>query len=153
MMLQFYKMTGSGNDFVMVDNRDLSLSSVLTRENIADICDRRFGVGADGLIAVEPARFGADACIRCYDSAGGESGMNGDAALCFTAFVDFLMEGDLPPLRFESPAGVVQGVVNEDDTVTVQLPEPGGQNEAPFDTPCSGPALIVFRGEVIICEE
>lgn len=56
MLLHFYKMTGAGNDFVMVDNRDLSLSSVLDRETIEALCDRRFGIGADGLIAVEPSQ-------------------------------------------------------------------------------------------------
>ena len=56
MLLHFYKMTGTGNDFVMVDNRDLSLSSVLCKETIEALCDRRFGIGADGLIAVKPSQ-------------------------------------------------------------------------------------------------
>ena len=49
-------MTGAGNDFVMVDNRDESLSSVLDKETIEALCDRRFGIGADGLIAVESSQ-------------------------------------------------------------------------------------------------
>ena len=56
MLLHFYKMTGAGNDFVMGDNRDLSISSVLDKETIEALCDRRFGIGADGLIAVEPSQ-------------------------------------------------------------------------------------------------
>ena len=48
MLLHFYKMTGAGNDFVMVDNRDLSLSSVLDKETIEALCDRRFGIGLTG---------------------------------------------------------------------------------------------------------
>ena len=48
MVLSFYKMTGAGNDFVMVGNRDLAYSEILTHDNIAGICNRRFGVGADG---------------------------------------------------------------------------------------------------------
>ena len=58
MNLQFHKMNGSGNDFVVIDNRNLDLS--LTREQIALLCDRQRGVGADGLLAVEPAEKDAD---------------------------------------------------------------------------------------------
>lgn len=124
MMFQFYKMTGAGNDFVMVDNRDLSLSAVLTHDNIAALCDRRFGIGADGLIAVEPAREGGDVRMRYYNSDGGEAEMCGNGARCFTAFVDFLSEQGMPVVNFETMAGLVKGVVNEDDTVTVQLTTP-----------------------------
>lgn len=117
-------MTGAGNDFVMVDNRDLSLSAVLTHDNIAALCDRRFGIGADGLIAVEPAREGGDVRMRYYNSDGGEAEMCGNGARCFTAFVDFLSEQGMPVVNFETMAGLVKGVVNEDDTVTVQLTTP-----------------------------
>ncbi len=123
-MLHFYKMTGAGNDFVMVDNRDLSLSSVLTKDNIEDLCDRRFGIGADGLIAVEPAQGGGDVRMRYYNSDGGEAEMCGNGARCFTAFVDFLTEGGMRVVNFETMAGIVRGVVNDDDSVTVQLTTP-----------------------------
>ena len=69
MDLAFTKMNGAGNDFVMVDNRDLSLS--LSREQIARICDRHRGVGADGLLAAEPAEHGADFKFRYYNADGG----------------------------------------------------------------------------------
>ena len=64
--LQFWKMNGAGNDFVMLDNRDLSLA--LSKDEIARLCDRHRGVGADGLLAVEPATNGArlqDALLQC----------------------------------------------------------------------------------------
>ena len=69
MIIPFYKMTGAGNDFVMVDNRDLALSHLLTGENIARLCNRRFGIGADGLIAVEPSQNMADVRMRYYNAA------------------------------------------------------------------------------------
>lgn len=124
MILHFHKMTGAGNDFVMVDNRDLSLSQVLTHDAIAALCDRRFGIGADGLIAVEPARAGGDVRMRYYNSDGGEAEMCGNGARCFTAFVDFLTGGQYPVLHFETLAGIVQGRMNEDRSVTVQLTTP-----------------------------
>ena len=147
-MLSFYKMTGGGNDFVMVDNRDHSYASILTRDNIADICDRRFGVGAAGLIAVEPAETeGADVHMRCYNADGGEAEACGDGARCFAAFVDFLTEGGMQVVRFQTLAGIAQGTVNDDDTVTIRL------SALPADDTLTGPALIVFRGEVFVCEE
>ena len=54
MTFDFTKMNGAGNDFVMVDNRNGSLS--LSRDQIARLCDRHRGIGADGLIAVEADR-------------------------------------------------------------------------------------------------
>ena len=84
MLLHFYKMTGAGNDFVMVDNRNLSLSSVLDRETIEALCDRRFGIGADGLIAVEPSQGkGGIVRMRYYNADGGEAEMCGNGAPCF----------------------------------------------------------------------
>lgn len=156
MMLSFYKMTGAGSDFVMLDNRDHSYSFILTHDNIADICDRHFGVGADGLIAVEPADVpGADARMRCYNSDGDENEMCNDGARCFTAFVDFLSEGGMKEVRFQTLAGIVKGVVNDDDSVTIQLTTPHGmkRNALHADDTLTGPALIVFRGEVLLYED
>ena len=144
MMLEFYKMTAAESDFVVVDNRDLSLSSVLSKENIADVCNRRFGVGAEGLIVVEPAQGKTAARMCCYNADGTEGGMNNSATLCFAAFVDFLLDDGRKKLRFETKDGLVKATVNEDDSVTLLLP--AGESVA-------GHAYIVFRGEVIICEE
>lgn len=124
MTLHFYKMTGAGNDFVMVDNRDLTLTPVLTHDTIAALCDRRFGIGGDGLIAVEPAQVGGDVRMRYYNSDGGEAEMCGNGARCFTAFVNFLTKGELSDIRFETMAGIVCGKMRKDGLVTVQLTTP-----------------------------
>jgi len=83
-MLNFTKMNGAGNDFVLIDNRTASLP--LSREEIARLCDRHRGIGADGLIAVEPARTGADFRMRYYNADGGEAEMCGNGARCFARF-------------------------------------------------------------------
>ncbi len=124
MMISFYKMTGAGNDFVMLDNRDLSLTPLMSKEIIASLCDRRFGVGADGLLVVEPAEKGADVRMRYYNSDGGEAEMCGNGARCFTAFVDFLSDEEKDVWSFETMAGVVKGRVNADDSVTIELTKP-----------------------------
>lgn len=103
-MLSFTKMNGAGNDFVMVDNRDLSRS--LDRGTIAQLCDRHRGVGADGLIAVEPAENGADFKMRYYNADGGEAEMCGNGARCFARFASRL-SGKTDSVSFETLAGVI----------------------------------------------
>jgi len=106
MRLEFTKMNGAGNDFVLVDNRTLSLT--LTTDQIASLCDRHRGVGADGLLAVEPSRAGADFRMRYYNADGGEAEMCGNGARCFARFARQLITGDQPQsLNFETQAGVI----------------------------------------------
>ncbi len=62
MTLQFHKMNGACPNFVVIDNRALDIN--LSRDQIAILCDRQRGVGADGLLAVEPAENGADYKFR-----------------------------------------------------------------------------------------
>jgi diaminopimelate epimerase len=105
MTLSFTKMNGAGNDFVMLDNRDLSLS--LSREQIAQLCDRHRGVGADGLLLVEPATDGADFKMRYYNADGGEAEMCGNGARCFGRYVNRLHNDQLKQIRFKTLAGVI----------------------------------------------
>ncbi len=77
----FYKMTGSGNDFVFVDGRESSVDD-WPAERIAAICDRRTGVGADGLVVVSPDASGAR--MIYFNADGSRAGMCGNAALCST---------------------------------------------------------------------
>ena len=102
--MQFTKMNGAGNDFVMLDNRDLR--HTLDRAAIARICDRHRGVGGDGLIAVEPAENGADFKMRYYNADGGEAEMCGNGARCFARFASQLA-GKTGAIAFETMAGVV----------------------------------------------
>lgn len=82
MTVVFHKMTGSGNDFVMIDGRT-SDPGTWTEERIARICDRRNGIGGDGLVFIAPA--GPDAVRMTYfNSDGSPAPMCGNAALCST---------------------------------------------------------------------
>ncbi|MFN4943551.1 MAG: diaminopimelate epimerase, partial [Akkermansiaceae bacterium] len=92
MLLHFYKMNGAGNDFIVIDNRDLSIS--LDDDTIAALCDRHRGIGADGLLAVEPAEKGADYKFRYYNADGGEAEMCGNGARCFGFFTAHLGNED-----------------------------------------------------------
>lgn len=119
--LSFWKMNGAGNDFVMLDNRNLSLK--LSKDEIAKLCDRHRGVGADGLLAVEPATDGADWKMRYYNADGGEAEMCGNGARCFARFVNKLHENSLSEVKFETLAGVI-GAEFEGDQVRINMSEP-----------------------------
>ena len=121
MTLSFWKMNGAGNDFVVLDNRDKSLS--LTRRQIEWLCDRHRGVGADGLLAVEPAQAGGDFRMRYYNADGGEAEMCGNGARCFARYVKHLTGGSLEKLSFETIAGRINATFPGAD-VCINLSEP-----------------------------
>ena len=120
--LPFVKMSGAGNDFVVVDNR--ALNHALTREQIARLCDRHFGIGADGLLAVEPAdQPEADFRMRYYNADGGEAEMCGNGARCFARFVHPLRRANAERVRFLTPAGLIIGeYVNDDVRINLTAP-------------------------------
>jgi diaminopimelate epimerase len=123
MTLNFTKMTGAGNDFVMLDNRDLSLA--LTKDQIEKLCDRHRGIGADGLLCVEPATEGGDFKIRYYNADGGEAEMCGNGARCFGRFVNHLHGDSLSRIRFETLAGMISAEF-EAGQVRINMSAPHG---------------------------
>ena len=119
-MLRFTKMNGAGNDFVLLDNRDGKIH--LEREQIARICDRHRGVGADGILLLEKASNGADFRMRYYNSDGGEAEMCGNGARCFARFAH-KVAGAKGKFSFETPAGVI-GAQLHGELVTLHMSEP-----------------------------
>jgi diaminopimelate epimerase len=125
MLLNFFKMNGAGNDFIVVDNRDLSLSQELDTDTIAALCDRHRGIGADGLLAVEPAQKGADFRFRYYNADGGEAEMCGNGARCFGRFTAHLGEIVMKKVTFETIAGTLTAEMIGDD-VRIAMSDPQG---------------------------
>jgi len=83
MKLHFYKYQGTGNDFILFDNRNGAIQ--LNTKQIAFLCDRRFGIGADGLMLLEIAD-GFDFKMVYYNADGNESSMCGNGGRCIFAF-------------------------------------------------------------------
>ncbi len=130
--LSFSKYHGLGNDFVLVDNR-ASESPLITPEQAVAVCDRNFGIGADGVIFVLSAPKGSqdiDYTMRIYNSDGSEPEMCGNGIRCLAKFIHSLeaKDGAAPELphtyRIHTLAGTIRPDLKADGQVTVDMGEP-----------------------------
>jgi diaminopimelate epimerase len=122
MKIAFTKMQGAGNDFVVLDNLDDRLR--LTSDQIRRLCDRRFGVGGDGLLLLQkPTGPQFDARMIYYNSDGSRGEMCGNGARCFTAFALAHELGRDGRVRFLTDAGPMSATV-ADGLYTIQMTPP-----------------------------
>jgi diaminopimelate epimerase len=123
MFVDFTKMNGAGNDFVLIDNRERKIK--LSRDQIVRVCDRHHGVGADGLILLVPSGTGkADWAWEFFNSDGSTGEMCGNGARCFARFVE-RTTGIGRDFTFETEAGVILARF-QGELVTVNLTKPTG---------------------------
>jgi diaminopimelate epimerase len=121
MIVEFTKMNGAGNDFVLIDNRERKIK--LTRDQIVRLCHRQRGIGADGLFLLVPSTGKADWAWEFYNSDGSTAEMCGNGARCFARFVQKHVPQVQDQTSFETGAGVIQAFFNG-ERVTVNLTSP-----------------------------
>ena len=93
MAIEFAKYHGLGNDFILIDNR-LSNSPLVSPEQAVQMCDRHFGIGADGVIFVLPGTGNADYTMRIFNPDGSEPQMCGNGIRCLARFIAQLEGGE-----------------------------------------------------------
>ncbi len=120
--LSFTKMSGSGNDFVIIDHRNGGIPEEYIDRFVKKVCARRTGVGADGLILVENSEV-ADFRWRFFNADGGEVEMCGNGGRCVARFALEKEIVDRDELRFETLAGIINAKVSG-EIVKVELTRP-----------------------------
>jgi diaminopimelate epimerase len=120
-MIEFYKMSGSGNDFIIIDNRDLSLNVGDFPTFVRKVCARKISVGADGLFLIEPSNT-VDFKWQFFNSDGSMAEMCGNGSRCVARYA-YLKGIAGKKMSFETLAGIISAEVN-DDVVKVRLTDP-----------------------------
>lgn len=110
--LSFFKMSGSGNDFVVVDVRAHQIPQLTEAETIRALCARGTGIGADGLVLLDVAP-GVDFRMVYYNADGSRASMCGNAALCCTRLATELGGPNSRDLVFETDAGRMKGRIRD----------------------------------------
>lgn len=123
-VLHFVKYHGLGNDFILVDNRD-SEEPKITPEQAVKLCDRNFGIGADGVIFALPGINGTDYTMRIFNSDGSEPEMCGNGVRCFARFIAELenLHGK-HSFTVYTGAGLIVPEIQEDGKVSVDMGQP-----------------------------
>ncbi|KAF6168524.1 hypothetical protein GIB67_015071 [Kingdonia uniflora] len=122
--LRFVKYHGLGNDFILVDNRD-SFEPKVTPEQAVKLCDRNFGIGADGVIFAMPGINGTDYSMRIFNSDGSEPEMCGNGVRCFARFIVELenLQGK-QSFTVHTGAGLIVPEIQDDGRVRVDMGQP-----------------------------
>ena len=126
MVIEFTKYHGLGNDFILIDNRH-QIEPILTSEQAVAMCDRHFGIGADGVIFCLPGQDSSDYTMRIFNSDGSEPEMCGNGIRCLAQFIAHL-EGceqmGNKSYHILTPAGVMTPRLEGNNQVTVDMGVP-----------------------------
>jgi diaminopimelate epimerase len=146
MKLAFTKMHGLGNDFVVIDATRAPLA--LSVAQLRHIADRRFGIGCDQILQVEPPReAGTDFYYRIFNADGGEVEQCGNGARCFVRFVHERGLTNKGEIRVGTVSGIIVPRLEADGMVTVDMGAPEfAPARIPFETPQQAPTYALDVG-------
>ncbi|WP_297527955.1 diaminopimelate epimerase [Thiohalobacter sp.] len=150
MRLEFTKMHGLGNDFVVIDGIHQTVPT--DAATLARLADRRRGIGCDQILIVEPPRApGAEFRYRIFNADGGEVEQCGNGARCFARFVREKGLTDRDRFPVETLAGVIELRVRDDEQVEVDMGVPRLEPaEIPFEAPARAPRYALeVAGETL----
>lgn len=119
--IPFYKMSGAGNDFIIIDNREQIVANTDRTDFISRVCRRKMSVGSDGLILIEPSEK-CDFRWRFFNSDGSKAELCGNGARCAARFA-YINGIAGTNLTFETEAGVIRAQISK-DRVKVKMPDP-----------------------------
>jgi diaminopimelate epimerase len=120
--MKFYKMEGLGNDFIVT--HEVKENEIQQFKNqFVNLCDRRKGIGADGVIFVLPSDT-RDFKMRIFNSDGSEAEMCGNGIRCFANYINILKLSVLKKLSIETLAGVISTELIDNNKVTVNMGHP-----------------------------
>lgn len=122
--IKFTKMNGLGNDFVVLDYAEYQKSGMEKAELAAKLCDRHFGIGADGLMIIHENPDNADIGWYFYNSDGSVAQMCGNGIRCFAKYVRAQGLVDKDEFSVDTLAGIIVPKINNDGTVTVNMNNP-----------------------------
>lgn len=118
MQVKFHKYQGTGNDFIVLDNREGEYSS-LSNDQIRRLCDRRLGIGADGLMMLSEKQ-GYDFEMKYYNADGREGTMCGNGSRCIVKFV-YNLGIHRSKYKFIAVDGEHEAEIDTDGTVSVKM--------------------------------
>ncbi len=124
MSIEFAKYHGLGNDFILIDNRNSS-EPAIAPEQAVQLCDRHFGIGADGVIFALPGQDGTDYTMRIFNSDGSEPEMCGNGIRCLAKFLAEI-DGKTSQAKysFHTLAGIMTPALTADGQVKVDMGMP-----------------------------
>ncbi len=152
MLVNFSKMHGLGNDFMMLDN--VTQNVYLSKDKIAQLADRHFGVGFDQLLVVEPPYDpDLDFHYRIYNADGSEVGQCGNGARCFARFVRMRNLTQKNKIRVSTSTGKMTLFIERDGRVTVNMPVPLLEPaQIPFQAQkVEGTYILRANNETVLC--
>lgn len=146
--IDFVKYSGAGNDFILVDDRNLNHPDAVYSEICPKFCDRHFGVGSDGLMVIRPSEK-YDFTMLYFNPDGSRAGMCGNGGRCISAYFSRLT--GKTEIRFETLSGVYFAVIQQDGVALTMIDpfdftDPGLDSSLYLNTGTQH--LVVFKPSV-----